>query len=133
MALAPVTVRTAVGPVATAGNDLITAICRAPVSGRVTRISYIASALMTGSATARTFNLLEGGAGGLGVVNMGTLALTAGVNIAAQTEGVITLSATPANLVVAQGDILQWQSLHVGAGITDPGGLVEIDIQPFLT
>ena len=133
MALAPITLRATNLPVATAGNDQIQGVGRSPVAGRVTRVAYFPNATMTGSATARTLSLFEGGAVGTGVVNMATLALTAGVNIPANTEGVIVLSATAANLVVAQGDVLQFQSLHVGAGIVDPGGLIEVDIQPFLT
>jgi hypothetical protein len=30
--------------------------------------------------------------------------------------------------VVAAGDVLEWQSTHVGTGITDPGGLVKVTI-----
>jgi hypothetical protein len=41
-------------------------------------------------------------------------------------ETAIPLSGTPANLVVAAGDELQWQSTHVGTGIADPGGRVEV-------
>jgi hypothetical protein len=33
---------------------------------------------------------------------------------------------TAANLVLAAGDVLNWNSLHVGSGIADPGGLVVV-------
>ena len=39
----------------------------------------------------------------------------------------VTLSTTPANLVVAAGDVITVQSLHVGStGLADPGGTVLI-------
>jgi hypothetical protein len=57
-----------------------------------------------------------------------TLALTSGVNLAADRENPLTLSGTPANLTVAAGDVLEFTSVHVGTGIADPGGLVEVEI-----
>jgi hypothetical protein len=43
-------------------------------------------------------------------------------------ETVITLSGTAANLVLAAGDTVIWNSTHVGTGITDPGGLVSVTL-----
>ena len=55
--------------------------------------------------------------------------MVAGVNAPDTQAKAITLSATPANLVVAQGDILDWESLHIGAtGLVAPGGVVEVDM-----
>jgi hypothetical protein len=43
--------------------------------------------------------------------------------------GTVTeVSYIPANLNVNQDDVLALQSLHVGTGIADPGGLVEVEI-----
>jgi hypothetical protein len=50
------------------------------------------------------------------------------VNAAADDEKAITLSGTAANLVLAQGDTVIWNSTHVGTGITDPGGLVAVTL-----
>ena len=41
-------------------------------------------------------------------------------------EKTIPLSGTAANLNVAAGDVLAWQSDSVGTGLADPGGLVTI-------
>jgi hypothetical protein len=57
-----------------------------------------------------------------------TIQYNSGVNAAAADENPVTLSATPANLAVSAGDILQWQSTAVGTGIADPGGLIAITI-----
>jgi len=52
-----------------------------------------------------------------------SLALTSGVNLAAYVSKEITLGAA-ADRVVAVGDVLVWDSLHIGNGILDAGGLV---------
>jgi hypothetical protein len=70
--------------------------------------------------------LVNKGQAGAGVVTVATLQFDSGVNTVAADEKAITLSGTPANLVIAAGDVLQWQSLHIGTGIADPGGLVAI-------
>ena len=49
--------------------------------------------------------------------------MTNGVNATGKAQATITLSGTAANLVVAQGDVIELQSLHVGSGIADPGGV----------
>jgi hypothetical protein len=66
------------------------------------------------------------GPGGAGTTSVASLALTSGVNAPAADEKALTLSGTPANLVVASGDVLEFDSTHVGTGIADPGGLVQV-------
>lgn len=113
-------------PVATAGNDLSTAV-KVTDAGSVSSVSYMPVAALSGAATnSRTLNLINKAQDGSGSTVVATLALVAGVNLVAFDEKAITLSATPANLVVAAGDVLHWQSLHIGTGIVDPGGEVEI-------
>lgn len=115
-------------PVATVGNDLSTAI-KATVAGNVTSVTYLPVAARAGAATnSRTLNLINKGSDGSGTTVVATLALVAGVDLAAFDEKAITLSATAADVVVAAGDVLQWQSLHVGTGIADPGGTVCVEI-----
>ena len=113
-----------------AGSDLETDVCVAPFDGTITRVSYIASTTLTGANTdSRTGKVVNKGAAGAGTTAPATKAFTSGVNAAADDETTITLSVTEADLVVAEGDVLVWQSLHVGStGLADPGGLVEIDI-----
>lgn len=129
-----VTLRVSAPAVATAGNDLRTAVGRSPVAGTVVRCSFYASTTLTGAATNnRTISLLNGGAAGTGTTSIASKNFASGTNATAQSDTSITLSGTAANLVVAIGDVLQWDSLHVGTGLADPGGTGEVDIQVSLT
>lgn len=115
-------------PVATAGNDLVTVAFRAPFAGTVSAVTYAPLAAINGAATNnRTFNLYNKGQTGVGATVVATLNMANGVNAAASDEKTIPLSGTPANLVVAAGDILTWESLHIATGIADPGGLVTVE------
>lgn len=114
--------------VGTAGNDLNTDIVQADLAGVVKSVSYIPAATITGAATNnRTLNLVNKGAGGAGTTVIATLNFANGTNATADIAKAITLGVA-ANLAVAAGDILQWQSVHIGTGITDPGGLVVVVI-----
>lgn len=111
-----------------AGSDATTVVCEAPVTGTVSRVSYVPSAAVTGANTnSRTLTVTERGAAGSGSTNVATLALTSGVNAAADAEKNLTLSGTAANLNVTQGDVITFESTHVGSGIADPGGAVIIE------
>jgi hypothetical protein len=57
------------------------------------------------------------GADGTGVVDVATLALTNGVNLAADTPKALTLNATAANLNMAAGDVLTFRQVKVGNGM----------------
>lgn len=128
--MALVTLRLAAPAVATAGNSLRTAIGRSPVAGTVVRCSFFASTTLTGAATNnRTLSLFNGGAAGTGTTSAASKNFASGTNATAQSDTVITLSGTAANLAVALNDVLQWDSLAVGTGLADPGGQVEVDIQ----
>jgi hypothetical protein len=86
--------------------------------------------VLTGANTdSRTIVLVNKGQSGSGTAIVATKAFTSGVNAAADDETTITLSGTAGNLVVAAGDILAWQSTHVGStGLADPGGMAVIAI-----
>jgi hypothetical protein len=115
--------------VSTAGNDDDTVIAQAPFACTVTSVVYVPEAAITGADTnSRTVSLVNKGAAGSGTTTVASLALTSGVNATANDEKTITLSGTAANLVLAEGDTLQWRSIHVGTGITDPGGLVRVTV-----
>lgn len=114
-------------PVGTAGNDLLTIVGECPFAATVAEVTYIAEAALSGADTnSRTLNLYNRGTAGTGTTLVATLALVSGVNLVDNDEKTITLSATPANLQVAESDVLEWQSLHVGTGIVDPGGRVQV-------
>jgi hypothetical protein len=102
---------------------------KAPIAGVVTSVTYIPNATITGAATNnRRFDAVNLGQAGAGSTNIASLAMVGGVNIAANTQGVIPLNSTPANLNVNQGDEIQFTSTAVGTGIADPGGLVIVTI-----
>jgi hypothetical protein len=102
---------------------------QAPFDCTVSSVQYVPAATITGANTNyRSVTLFNKGQAGAGTTTVATLQFDSGVNATADDEKTITLSGTPANLTVAAGDTLLWRSLHVGTGITDPGGLVRITI-----
>jgi hypothetical protein len=115
--------KTAVVGAAAVGVDTQTIVAEAPYAGTVSRVGYIPVATITGAATnSRTLTATNRGQAGAGSTNVATLALVSGVNAPADAEKPVTLNATPANLVVAAGDVISFESVHVGTGIADPGG-----------
>jgi len=115
--------------VGTAGNDDSAVIGVAPFAGTLTGVSYIPKAAITGAATNnRKVEVYNRGAAGAGTTLMASITYASGVNAAADDENTVTLSATPANLVVAEGDVLEWVSTHLNTGITDPGGVVKVTL-----
>ena len=115
--------------VGTAGNDATTVLGEAPFAGVITGVAYVPAAAITGAATNnRAVSLVNKGQAGSGTAVPATLAFGNAVNAVAFDEKTITLSATAADLVVAAGDVLAWTSVHVGTGITDPGGVVRVTV-----
>ena len=118
-----------VQPQATAGNDLNTNVFIAPRDGTITAVTYATVTAITGANTnTRSESLVNKGQAGAGSTVIATLQFDLGVNTVASDEKTITLSGTPANLNVVAGDVLQWQSTHIGTGIADPGGLVAVTL-----
>lgn len=106
-------------------GDKVAIVGRVQRPGTVNSVEYIPGWTMSGADTnSRTLSLYNRGPAGAGTTLVATLALTSGVNLTKFAAKVITLSATGANLNVAVGDVLQWESLHVGTGLPDPGGRV---------
>lgn len=123
------TLQTAVQPQATAGSNLNTNVFRCPADATVSAVTYAPVTAITGANTnTRSVSLVNKGQAGAGNTVVATIQYNAGVNAAAADENAVTLSGTPANLNVAAGDILQWQSTAVGTGIADPGGLVVVTV-----
>jgi hypothetical protein len=118
-----------VQPQATAASNLNTNVIRVDSAGTVSAVTYAPVTAITGANTnTRSVSLVNKGQSGAGSTVIATIQYNSGVNAAASDENTVTLSGTPANLVVAAGDILQWQSTAVGTGIADPGGLVAVTI-----
>jgi hypothetical protein len=112
-----------------AGSDAEIAVAKAPFDGTVTGVTYVPKSTITGANTdSRTISLLNKGQAGSGTTAVASLALTNGVNATGFDEKALTLSVTAADLVVADGDILSFKSLHVGStGLADPGGTVFVE------
>lgn len=106
-------------------------IGEAPETGVVTSVSYTPNSAITGAASpaSRSLILFNRGQDGTGTTEVARLDLVGGVNLAADDERALTLSATTANRNVTAGDILEFQSNAVGGtGLVDPGGLVAVEI-----
>lgn len=115
--------------VATAGNDDDTPVLVAPCAGTISSVTYITKTAITGADTnTRKVSLINKGAAGAGSTEVAALQFNSGINTVAFDEKTITLSVTPANLVVAAGDVLSWKSLHIVTGIVDPGGRIRIGL-----
>jgi hypothetical protein len=121
---------TALVPVAggAAGSDLDTIVCVAPFAGTLSSASFIADTTLTGANTeSRTLSVINKGQAGAGTTNMATKAFVSTVNAAAFDETALTLSVVANALDVVAGDVLVWNSLHIGAtGLADPGGSVKV-------
>lgn len=101
----------------------------APFAGTVSRCAYVAGAAVTGANTnTRTLTVTNRGQAGAGSTAVASYALTSGNNLVADDAKELTLSGTPANLVVAQGDVLTFDSVHAASGLADPGGVAIVEI-----
>jgi len=116
-----------IAPAVATGADGTVALFRAPFAAIVSAVNFIANALLTGANTnTRSLAIVNKGQNGAGAVTVATLQFNNGINAPAFDETAITLSATAADLVVAEGDILALVSTHIGTGIADPGGLFSV-------
>lgn len=116
----------AADPVA-AGSTAAQAAAVAPFAGAVAGVTYVPAADITGAATNnRRLRLVNKGADGTGTTVIATYQFTDGNNADEFAEQALSLSGTAGALDVAEGDVLAWESTHIGTGIADPGGLVRI-------
>src|SRR4051812_7547 len=98
-------------PARAAGTDGQTTVGEAKVTNKVTSVSYIPDAAITGQNTdTRRVSLVNRGQAGVGTTEIAALAFVAGVNGVENDEKELTLSATAANRVVNKGDVLEWVS-----------------------
>ena len=108
-------------PATAAGADASGVYLVAPFAGVVAAASIIANAALAGAnGASRSAQLFNQGQAGAGAVLVAERAFVAGVNAAADDETALDLSVVPADLVVAEGDVLEFVSLHVGAGLAGP-------------
>jgi hypothetical protein len=115
--------------VTTAGNSDDTVLAQSPYAGTVSAVQYVPEAAITGAATNnRTVSLVNKGQAGSGTTVVATLTFASGTNATANNEVSLTLSSTAADLVVAEGDTLQWRSIANGTGLADPGGIARVTV-----
>lgn len=104
-------------------------IGEAPFAGTVTRAAYVPAAAITGAATNNRVSAVKNRTGaGAGTTVVATLTFASGTNATADDAKELTLSATAADLVVAAGDVLTYDSSINGSGLADPGGKVIVEI-----
>lgn len=99
-------------------------------ASRVSAVTYTPEATITGANTdTRKVSLVNKGQDGTGTTEIAALTFTAGVNAPADKKKALTLSTTHGNRAVQPGDVLKFVSTHLGSGLVDPGGLVEVEIR----
>lgn len=117
-------------PAVAAGADKESNIGTAPFAGTVSAVTYAPDTVLTGANTeSRTIVLVNKGQAGAGTTVIATKAFVSTVNAPADDETAITLSVVAGATTVVEGDVLAWQSTHVGAtGLADPGGLATVTV-----
>lgn len=95
----------------------------------VTRAVFIPNAAITGNDTNKfTLTIVNEGQAGTGTTVVATLDFVANVNGVAGDEKEFTLSATAANLEIAEGDVLSVNSDATGgSGLANPGGVLRVE------
>lgn len=119
-----------VGCLATTNQD--TPVGRVPFAGTVTAVTYIPSASIAApaSGTGRTYTVFNRGSSaiGTGTVSVATKSVTSNVGMTDNVAFDLTLSGTTASLIVASGDVLEFDSAAVTSNAADPGGRVIVTI-----
>lgn len=114
-------------PIVNTTADLLTIVDSAVEAETVSSVIFVPGSAMTGAATNnRTYNLYNRGTGS-GTVVIASLTLASGTNLSDNVPKTITLSTTSANLLLAAGDVMEWESLHNSTGLADVGGLVQVN------
>lgn len=110
-------------------SDGLVPLGPAPFAGKVTAATVICPTKLTGANTnSRTYKLINKGQAGAGTTVVAEKAFLSTVNAEANDETSLTLGEA-AKLVVAEGDVLAFESLHVGEGLAEPGCEVAVKIE----
>jgi hypothetical protein len=112
------------------GVDGVFPLGPAPFAGVVTSATYTPPTKLTGANTnSRTLKVVNKGQAGAGTTAVAEKAFVTGVNAEANDETALTLNAEAAKLAVAEGDVLTLESVHVGEGLVDPGGEIQVKVE----
>lgn len=115
-----------VQPVGTTA-DTLTLVDSVYEAETVSSVLYIPQGAVTGAATNNRAFTLYNRSTGAGTVAVATLSLVSGTNLSDNVPKAITLSTASGALLLAAGDVLEWESLHVLTGLADPGGRVNVN------
>jgi hypothetical protein len=125
-----VTLRAFVAGQATAGTADEWVVGSVPFRAKIAAVRFIPAAAITGAATHHfSAQLRNRGDDAAGTTDAATLAFDNGIDATAWVPKTITLSATAADLNVAEGDVLTFEKVVVGNGLAMPEGLIEVDLQ----
>jgi len=125
-------------PAAAEEGDATVECCIAPFAGSVASASYTSLAAYAESATLYQTHTLENlGPKGEGSTAVATLSTKEGVakkeKLVAGTPAALALSGTPANVLVAAGDVLRFKKIHTGKSAADTGGVLTVLIHRVVT
>jgi hypothetical protein len=114
---------------ATAGSAAEVALFRAPFPCTITAVEFIPAEAITGANT-NSFTLkVRNRTTGAGTAIPASLAFVSAVDGVASTPKTITLSATAADLILAEGDVVTCEKAVVGTGLACPAGLVVVHLK----
>jgi hypothetical protein len=118
---------------AAAGTDYVYASFKAPFRFRVLEAVICPGAALTAAdATANTLTLAKAdGAGGAATTVASIVTNLASGNWVADTFKAMTLSATAANVLVADGQLVTLKKTHAGAGTVTPASTLSLRIRKY--
>lgn len=115
----------------TATGDTTNAGPTVPFKGTVARVSFIPSAAITANGTNfSTITVQNKGTNGLSGTTAVASRVWSAINSVQSVEELFILNATPANLEVAAGDVLQFVQTHTGTGLIIPAGVFVVYVLP---
>ncbi len=104
------------------GADQGVTLGRLHYPGIVNSVEFVPSWSLNGANTNSRTLVLMNRKSGTGTTTMCSLPLTSGMSLS---RGVaVSMVVSSAAATVAVGDCLEWDSVHIGNGIPDPGGVV---------
>lgn len=110
-----------------AASTGVQVIGEVPFRAVVTRVTFTPDAAVTGATTdAPTLTCTNRGTDGLGTTAVAAKAFITGEDMVAYDAEDITVSATAANLNVAEGDVLSLNKTVAGSGTVIPAGKVTV-------
>jgi len=113
----------------TAGTAKEVALFRAPFRCVVTAVEFIPSAAITGANTNYFTLNVRNRTTGAGTAIPAALAFVSGVDGVASTPKTITVSATAADLALAEGDVVTCEKAVTASGLACPDGTVIVHIK----